>query len=425
MTKEVEGRCFAEITNISSLLDTPTLSELFECCGHIERIEMVKDNDSNDRICIVQFSNSQESEAAALLSGTLFGDKSIQVKQRDLSEVESKLSKSQQKTTKCESSATPLDVVEAARRQVEEWANAPPVPDRSNVKKSEADKRRDEQISRTIYVGNLCPQLKAEHIRTFFATQGEIKFVKMSGPGMDNPYCFVEFVDVAAAERAHTIAGTVLGDRPIKVGRVKTPIQGTTGIPTNILNNPMKLSKALSNARFALEAIERKKKDCSRSSRRSKERRRRRRSRSYSSSRSRSYSRSRSRRSRSRRKRRRRRYHSRSHSRRSHSRSRGRLRRAFAGNRNSNYNPKDMVWDGFNWHPKESVEGIATKKAAEIGAAGLKVGNSSGYVNNQTGAASTWGLPDAPPGGGANSAHLGRELAQKALESFMYPIGNL
>jgi len=425
MTKEVEGRCFAEITNISSLLDTPTLRELFECCGHIKRIEMVNDIDSNDRICIVQFSNSQESEAAALLSGTLLGDKPIQVKQRDLSEVESNLNKSQQKTTKCESSSTALDVVEAARRQVEEWANAPPVPDRSNVKKSEADKRRDEQIARTIYVGNICPQIKAEHIRSFFTTQGDIKFVKMSGPGMDNPYCFVEFVDVAAAERAHSLAGTVLGDRPIKVGRVKTPIQGTTGVASNILNNPMKLSKAMSNARFALEKIERKKKDCSRSSRRSKERRRRRRSRSYSSSRSRSYSRSRSRRSRSRRsrsrrKRRRRRYHSRSRSRRSHSRSRGRLRRAFSGNRRSNNNPKDMVWDGFNWHPKESVEGIATKKAVQVAVAGPKsnVGYSQGYVNRQSGASSA---AYAPPGGGA---YLGRELAQKALESFMYPTGN-
>jgi len=422
MTKKLKG-CFVEITNISSLLDTATLRELFECCGQIERIEMVREDDTNEKVCIVQFSNVQESEAAALLTGTLLGDKSIQVRQRDLSEVNSKLVKlDEEKNTQSESTTTSMDVVEAARRQVEEWANAPPVPDRSKVVKTEADKRRDEQIARTIYVGNLCPQLKAEHIRSFFATQGDIKFVKMSGPGMDNPYCFVEFHDLASAERAHTLAGTVLGDRPIKVGRVKTPIQGSTGIATSILNNPMKLSKALSNARFALEAIEKKKKrDCSTSSRRTNERerrRKRRRSRSYSSSRSRSYSRSRSRHSRSRRRRRRRRYDSRSHS-----RSRGRLRRALGGKPSSlGGSRRNMVWDGFNWHPKESQEGIATKKAAEIGAAGPKVGCSPGYVSNQTGEASTWGI-DAPAGG-MTKVSLGRELAQKALESFMYPQGN-
>jgi len=411
MTKDNDGRCFVEITNISSLLDTPTLRELFECCGIIERIEMCWDEDTNNRICIVQFPTVQESEAAAMLSGTLLGDKSILVKQREFSEVETKLGKTE-KTSGPDSSQA-MDVVEAARRKVEEWATAPPVSG-TNVIKSEADKRRDDQIARTIYVGNLCPQLKAEHIRSFFATQGEIKFLKMSGPGMDNPYCFVEFHKVEAAERSRTLAGTVLGDRPIKVGRVKTPIQGTTGVATSILNNPMKLSKAMSNARYALEAIERKKKEGSpeiyKKERKRKERkRRRRRSRSFSSSRSRSRSYSRSRR----RHRRRRRIPSKSHS-----RSRGRLRQAInrrSRSGSSNTNRNNMVWDGFNWHPKDSSEGKATKKAAAIGASGPKVGNSPGYVN-PTGATSTWGFGGRPAG--TDQAGLGRELAQKALESF-------
>jgi len=418
MTPSSSERCFVEITSISSLLDTSTLRELFECCGSILQIEMCRDEVTNERVCIVEFSSIQESEAAALLSGTRLGDKSIQVKRRQLSEVKSKLSKIKVEGDSAHAgSSKAVDLVEAARRQVEEWANAPAVPEKSKIVKTEADKRREDQISRTIYVGNLCPQLKSEHVRSFFATQGEIKYIKMSGPGMDNPYCFVEFLDVKAAERSYQLAGTVLGDRPIKVGKVKTPIQGTTGIATNILNNPMKLSQALSNARFALEAIEKKKKEAlaekskSKSKSKSKERRskerrrRRRRSRSYSPSRSRSSSRSRSRR---RRRRRRSRYSS------SHSRSRGRLRRALS--RGKFKQPKsNMVWDGFNWHPKESAEGLATKKAAQIGAAGPKVGNSPGYVN-QTGSTSTWAQTAAV---GVNKVALGRELAQKALESFM------
>jgi len=364
--------CFVEITNISSLLDESTLRELFECCGEIVQIDM-RQND-NERICIIQFKSAQESEAAGLLSGTRLGDKSIQVKLKEFADVKDKIAEEKP-------NATAIDAVEAARRKVEEWANAPAQPV-DKTKLSEYDKRRESQINRTIYVGNLCPQLKEEHIRSFFSTQGKIKFIKMSGPGMDNNYCFVEFHEEVSAERSHALTGTILGDRAIRVGRVKTPIQGSTGASTDILSNPMKLSQAMTNARFALEAIEKKKKEKKaleekkrrkrRSRTRSRSRSRRRRSKSHRSrSRSRSRS-SRSRSSRSRRKRRRRRRSRRSaRSSSSRSRSRARRRSAIAGAFGGRSKKKaDMVWDGFNWFPKGSTEAKATKQAEAVSAAG-------------------------------------------------------
>jgi len=365
--------CFVEITNISSLLDESTLRELFECCGEIVRIEMRQDV-KEGRICIIQFKSTQESEAAGLLSGTRLGDKSIQVKLKDFADVREKIAGEKRPDGKA------IDLVEAARRKVEEWANAPATPvDKSKL--SEYDKRRESQINRTIYVGNLCPQLKEEHIRSFFSTQGKIKFIKMSGPGMDNNYCFVEFHEELSAERSHSLSGTILGDRAIRVGKVKTPIQGSTGASTDILSNPMKLSQAMTNARFALEAIEKKKKekmmgadDKKRRKRRSKSRSRSRRRRSKShrsrSSRSRS-SRSHSRTSRSRRKHRRKRRRRSARSSSSRSRSRARRRTAIAGAFGGRRDKKvDMVWDGFNWFPKGSTEAKATKQAEAVSAGG-------------------------------------------------------
>jgi len=384
--------CFVEITNISSLLDESTLRELFECCGEIVSINMRHDNDEG-RVCLIQFKSMQESEAAAMLSGTSLGDKSIQVKIKDYAEIEDKIACTEVHD------AGAIDEVEAARRKVEEWANAPAQPvDQSKL--TEYDKRRESQIKRSIYVGNLCPQIKEEHVRSFFSTQGNIKLIRMSGPGMDNHYCFVEFYEEAAAERSHSLTGTILGDRAIRIGNVKAPIQGSTTSAMSILSNPMKLSQAMTNARFALEAIVKKKKGVSNlntgSSGESKKRKRRSRSRSprrrsrsrrsrsrrsrsrrSRSRRSRSYrkrSRSRSRSRRSRRRRRRRRSSRGSSSR---SRSRARRRTAIAGAIGGRRDSKqaEMVWDGFNWFPKGSIEAEATKKAQEISAKPVSAGN--------------------------------------------------
>jgi len=399
--------CFVEVTNISSLLDESTLRELFECCGEIMSINMRLDSEEG-RVCFIQFKSTQESEAAALLSGTRLGDKSIQVKIKAHIEINDKIASTEVHD------AGAIDEVEAARRKVEEWANAPAQPvDQSKL--TEYDKRRESQIRRTIYVGNLCPQIKEEHIRSFFSTQGKIRLIKMSGPGMDNNYSFVEFFEEESAERSHSLTGTILGDRAIRIGKVKTPIAGSTGPATNILANPMKLSQAMTNARFALEAIAKKKKRKSNSNtasfeenkkrkRRSRSRSRRRRSssrrsrsRRSRSRRSRSYrnrSRSRSRSSRSRRSRRRRR--SRRSSRGSSSRSRSRVRRrtAIAGAIGGRQDRKaDMVWDGFNWFPKGSIEAEATKKAQEVRASGPR--------------------PEA-----VSNTVTGLALAQEALKSF-------
>jgi len=362
------SRPFVEITNISPLIDKPALRELFECFGPLKRFDICPGKNSQIWACIAEFSSDKASEAAASISGTRLGDQNIQVIQKDFLEIKDKL---------YAALSTTRSQIEEARRKVAEWASphAPAAVKKASTPKSDVDLRKEDQIKRTIYVGNIARQVREEHIRKFFRSQGNIKYLKMSGPAMDNPYCFIEFKDLESASSAHSLNGTMLGDRPVRIGHVKSPIKG---IRTDILNNPRKLSQAVTNAKFALELVlEKKKKKVLKVSPKpfvdiEKDRYKRRR-RNWSESRSPSFRRSRSRSRSSRRGRRNRSrssssYSSRSRSRtrrhkrrtekrsfRSYSRSSGRSRRPSTWS-NSYANKKNMIWDGFNWYPRVDVE---------------------------------------------------------------------
>jgi len=337
---------------------------LLECFGPVKQINMHQ-KATKQRVCIAEFGTAEESRAATSLSGTKVGNMAIKVRQKDLSQI-----------VDVRNPSVANEVI-AFRMK-------------NNPGMVEADRWRNDQIKRTIYVGNLNHHVTEEHVRSFFRRQGAIKFIKMSGPGMDNPYCFIEFFDAAAAQKALNLNGSVIHGRPLRTGRVKNPV-GITGVQRDILNNPVKLSQALNSAKLALQKLEQKKKQggnvedvkledvkrrrTSRSARRYPSRSR---SRSYCS-RSRSSSWSRRSRSRSRRKSKKRRR------RLSRSRSRGRgrglvIRRRASSSSNRQQSKKKMVWDGFNWHPLESREGQAMKKGQEIGAKGPRVGNSPGYI---------------------------------------------
>jgi len=393
-------RHFVEVSNISSTIETSDLKDLLECFGHVKQIDMHQKG-MRERVCIAQFGSREQCQAAVSLTGTKLGDMEIKVRQKDFSEAMSLVNHS-----------SAVDVVSAGEKHRPK--------DKNNQGTIEADRWRDDQIKRTIYVGNLSHHISEDHVRAFFGREGAIKFIKMSGPGMDNPYCFIEFFEAAAAQKAYNLNGSGMNGRPLRIGRVKNPV-GITGVKKDILNNPLKLSQAMSSARLALQALEMKKKQqliqnskhftpvdevkievkqnrrrSSRSVRSHRSRSRSRpgsrslrRHRSRTRSRSRSFRRRRSRsaswsspsRSRSRRRRRRRRRSSRSHS-------RGRRRNSSSGRsslaRSHRNKPKskkpEMVWDGFNWHPLTSAEGQAMKKGEEIGAAGPRVGSSPGYI---------------------------------------------
>eukprot|EP00051_Salpingoeca_urceolata_P028905 m.488398 g.488398 ORF g.488398 m.488398 type:complete len:494 (+) comp25752_c0_seq1:161-1642(+) len=225
----------------------------------------------------------------------------------------------------------------------------PPNPIAGNI-----DPSRLEEIRRTIYVGNLTPQITEDHLLKFFAPCGQIKYVKIAGTDdmTSTKHAFVEFFDAQSAALGLSFNGQFLIDRAVKVNTSKNPVvkavQATRDAQQAL--QKAKEAQALIAATLAggKSSTGDKKKDRSRS--RSRSPRRRSRSRSPRRRRSRSPRRRGEYRDKDRH-RRRRRSRSRSPRRRSRSRSPSRSRRRDRKKRRSS--KKDRDEDSPKDSPKE------------------------------------------------------------------------
>lgn len=93
---------------------------------------------------------------------------------------------------------------------------------------------RNEEIQRTVYVGNVPPMLTDHHLQQFFAPAGQMEYIKLAGPAdpssANTRFGFILFATVTGANNAKMMSGATFGDRPIKVGPAVNPIvkQGNT-----------------------------------------------------------------------------------------------------------------------------------------------------------------------------------------------------
>ncbi|OAO13483.1 serine/arginine-rich splicing factor 11-like protein, partial [Blastocystis sp. ATCC 50177/Nand II] len=87
-----------------------------------------------------------------------------------------------------------------------------------------------EQIGRTVYVGNLNPKIVEDQLIKVFGTCGIINLAKVAQEGMGlkpdagTRFGFIEFQTRAGAEAATKLDGILLGGRPIRVGLSNGPI---------------------------------------------------------------------------------------------------------------------------------------------------------------------------------------------------------
>merc|ERR1719499_828241 len=174
---------------------------------------------------------------------------------------------------------------------------------------SGAQEARNDEVKRTVYVGNLSKHCTPQHLRDEFSQIGEVVYIKFSG-NADFRYAFVEFATEEQARMAFSFHGKVLAGQAIKIGTAHNPV-----FKDDAQNVDSSMSRAFDAARQA--------------ERRHGEGHRRRRRRSRTRSRSRSRGRKRSR-SRDRRRRRRR-------------------RRRSDDSDEEEEKPK-MFWDGYQWH---------------------------------------------------------------------------
>ncbi|PIA15361.1 hypothetical protein COEREDRAFT_82109 [Coemansia reversa NRRL 1564] len=100
------------------------------------------------------------------------------------------------------------------------------------------DPIKAEEISRTIYVGNIASRVKEQELMDFFTACGPVAYVKMAGDGLQpTRFAFVEFADLTTAQGALQMNGMMLADRPLKVNHSKNainkplPVAGAVQVP--------------------------------------------------------------------------------------------------------------------------------------------------------------------------------------------------
>lgn len=79
------------------------------------------------------------------------------------------------------------------------------------------DPQKAEEISRTVYIGNISSVVTEQELTHHFAACGPVAYVKMAGdPAQPTRFAFLEFATVAGAHAALSMNGLILADRPLK-----------------------------------------------------------------------------------------------------------------------------------------------------------------------------------------------------------------
>ncbi len=118
---------------------------------------------------------------------------------------------------------------------------------------------KQQEIARTIYVGNLHPAITLDQLTQFFSFCGVVSHAKLAnlnnvGPNPTSTYGFIEFADLESAQKALSITGTMLGDRPMKINQAKSGITKprshtmvTTAVPNQVVANGVVVNGTIAN----------------------------------------------------------------------------------------------------------------------------------------------------------------------------------
>ncbi|OMJ25707.1 Splicing regulatory glutamine/lysine-rich protein 1 [Smittium culicis] len=107
------------------------------------------------------------------------------------------------------------------------------------------DPVKAEEISRTVYVGNISSTISDQELMDFFGCCGYVAYVKMAGDGSQpTRFAFIEFTTIDAAQTAMSMSGIMLAGRPLKINYSKNsinkpPLPGSASITSvSYTSNP-------------------------------------------------------------------------------------------------------------------------------------------------------------------------------------------
>jgi len=196
---------FVKVSNISALVTEENLKELFECCGEILRLKL-KVEEEEKRVCCIEFPDETHGQTALMLHGTEIGDSKLVVTLIDKTAAKTLLSG--------KSSSGGLTEYEKACQFMQEMMEGP------NGKKGVID----DEVKRTVYVGNLSRLCTPQILRDEFSSIGEVVYIKFSQGNNDFRYAFVEFATEGEARQAFSLHGRVVAGSTIKIGTAHNPI---------------------------------------------------------------------------------------------------------------------------------------------------------------------------------------------------------
>jgi len=195
---------YVKVTNVSLMVTEQNLRELFECCGEIRRLKLTAGADDNKRLCCVEFPDETHGNTALMLNGTEIGDSKLEVTLIGTEEARALLSEEGSKLTEYEKAC-----------QLMQTMMQGPNGDKGVV---------DDEVKRTVYVGNLSRLCTPQDLRNEFSPIGEVVYIKFSQGNNDFRYAFIEFATEQQAKAAFGLHGKVVAGSTIKIGTAHNPI---------------------------------------------------------------------------------------------------------------------------------------------------------------------------------------------------------
>ncbi|KAJ2882185.1 hypothetical protein H4R27_003610 [Coemansia aciculifera] len=216
-----------KVTNISRHVDSAILSKLFSFLGDLTQLDLHPSHINPEvQEALVEFQDAQNIKAALYLSGTELGDRALVVTEdTGLPAIGTLGLGGAPRPTGAHAMplANPSVVAMMGRRTM----HAIPANLASVIHPSilQFDPTKAEEISRTIYVGNIASNVVEQQLMDFFSACGPVAYVKMAGDGLQpTRFAFVEFADMPTAQAALQMNGMMLADRPLKVNHSKNAI---------------------------------------------------------------------------------------------------------------------------------------------------------------------------------------------------------
>ncbi|ELR17076.1 RNA recognition motif domain containing protein [Acanthamoeba castellanii str. Neff] len=212
------------VTNISPLATEQDLRDFFANCGNIVQINLLGDGLGISQYAFVRFETMAQANAALTLStGAVAGmPVKIVMAASDIpvggaAAAATAALPTPLALTPGVGAASGLGLLGAIPHSLALLSGSPA--------NAQSYHEKQDEIARTIYVGNVNSTITSEQLMQFFAICGPITFCRLAGDeSHPSRFAFIEFATKEAAQAAMMLNGTMLLDRAVKVNHSKNPI---------------------------------------------------------------------------------------------------------------------------------------------------------------------------------------------------------